>query len=407
MDETVAVDAILIGLVGGCVILCVLMTSLLARTRIPPLVGFIAIGFALRLIDTQIPFLSEPILHALRFMADLGIVALLFAIGLESHPSALAARLPKAVAIWFGEFVIAAVVGFAGAYWLLDVGLMAALVVAAALSATSVGVAVAAWKSEGSLDSSNGDLLVDVAELDDVSAIALMAVLFAVGPLLIGGDGGDLTLRTAQTLAAFALKLGIFLAICFLFAQYGERHVTAFGNGLRERPQRMLIVAGVGFLIAALAGMIGFSLAIGALAAGLVFSRDPEAVKTETSFNDISSFVTPFFFIGLGLQIDPGSLEHAWLPGLLLTGVAIAGKLIGTYAPARILLGASGATLLAVSMVPRAEITMVIMDQGRSLIGGADWLYSAMVMVTAITTLAAPIALAPLLRRWPQRASSV
>jgi Kef-type K+ transport system membrane component KefB len=134
-----------------------------------------------------------------------------------------------------------------------------------------------------------------------------------------------------------------------------------------------------------------------------VFSRDPDAVRTEASFTDISSFVTPFFFIGIGLQIDPGSLAEALLPGLVLTLAAVVGKIVGTYASARFLIGASGATLLAISMVPRAEIAMVVMDQGRTLLDGNGWLYSAMVMITAVTSLGAPLALGPLLKRWPQR----
>jgi Kef-type K+ transport system membrane component KefB len=305
------------------------------------------------------------------------------------------------VVIWISNMLLAFMAGFGAAFWLLDTGLLPSLVIGTALSATSVGVAMGAWKSAGALGSPNGDLLVDVAELDDISAIGLMAILFAIAPLL--ATGGDVAASATRTLGVFVVQLVLFLTFCLAFAQLGERRVTAFARRLPEPPQRMLVVAGVGFLIAALAGVMGFSLAIGALAAGLVFSRDPDAVKTEASFADISSFVTPFFFIGIGLQIDPGSLTGALVPGLVLTLAAVAGKILGAYASARFLIGASGATLLAISMVPRAEIAMVVMDQGRTLLDGNGWLYSAMVMVTAITSLGAPLALGPLLKRWPQR----
>ena len=59
------------------------------------------------MVDTEFPVLSEPVTHAFRFMADLGIVALLFSIGLEGHPSALAARLPQAVVIWISNMTVA------------------------------------------------------------------------------------------------------------------------------------------------------------------------------------------------------------------------------------------------------------------------------------------------------------
>lgn len=401
MNDAHEIDALLIGLVGTAVIVAAIVNALLSRSRIPPLVGYVAIGLGLRVIDARFPFLTEQVVHAFRLLADLGIVALLFGIGLESHPSALAARLPKAAVIWISNMILAFIAGFGAAFWLLDAGLLPSLVIGTALSATSVGVAMGAWKSAGALRSSNGNLLVDVAELDDIAAIGLMAILFAIAPLL--ATGGDVAASATRTLGVFIVKLVLFLMFCVAFAQFGERRVTAFARRLREPPQRMLVVAGFGFLIAALAGVMGFSLAIGALAAGLVFSRDPDAVRTEASFTDISSFVTPFFFIGIGLQIDPGSLAEALLPGLVLTLAAVVGKIVGTYASARFLIGASGATLLAISMVPRAEIAMVVMDQGRTLLDGNGWLYSAMVMITAVTSLGAPLALGPLLKRWPQR----
>lgn len=400
MNEVHAIDALLIGLVGAAVIAAVIVNALFAASRIPPLVGYIAIGFTLRMVDTEFPFLSEPITHAFRFMADLGIVALLFSIGLESHPSALAARLPQAVVIWISNMTVAFGAGFAVTYWLLQLDLLSALVVGTALSATSVGVAVGAWKSAGALDSPNGDLLIDVAELDDISAIGLMVILLGVGPVVIAG--GEVSSSVFGAIATFGIQIALFLLFCLAFAQLAEHRVTAFANRLADPPQRMLVVAGVGFMIAALAGILGFSLAIGALAAGLVFSRNPDAVKTEESFNDISSFVIPFFFIGIGLQIDPSSLTSALMPGLLLTLAAVFGKLLGTYGAARFLIGASGAALLAVSMVPRAEIAMVVMDQARGLISADGPLYSAMVVVAAVTSLAAPLLLRPLLARWPQ-----
>lgn len=401
VNDVHAIDALLIGLIGGAVIAAAFANAVLSRSRIPPLVGYVAIGLALRVIDLRFPFLTEQVTQAFRLLADLGIVALLFGIGLESHPSALAARLPDAAVIWISNMMLAFMAGFGAAFWLLDVGLLPALVIGTALSATSVGVAIGVWKSAGALDSPNGNLLVDVAELDDVSAIALMAVLFAIAPIL--ATGGDIAASAINTLGAFIVRLALFLVVCFVFAQFVERRVTAFSSRLPEPPQRMLVVAGVGFLIASLAGVMGFSLAIGALAAGLVFSHDPDAVKTEASFTDISSFVTPFFFIGIGLQIEPGSLTEALIPGLLLTLAAIVGKVLGTYLSARFVVGASGAALLAISMVPRAEIAMVVMDQGRTLMDGDGWLYSAMVIVTAVTSLGAPLALGPLLKRWPQR----
>ena len=404
MSDPVQIDAMMIMLVGASVVAAVAIKSLFGRLELPALVGYMLAGILLRLADNQWQFLSEPVMTAFRFMADLGVVALLFKVGLESHPGALVAKLPRATVIWIGDVCLAAGIGFVAAFYLLGLGLVPSLVVATALTATSVGVSVATWDARGALNSDNGQLLVDVAELDDISGIALMALLFAVVPVLLTGDGALWPLL-ASNAALFVLKITFFVLLCLVFALYVERHLTRLSARLRQPPERMLVVLGIGFLIASFAGWLGFSLAIGAMFAGLVFSRDPEAVKTEKSFQDVYAFVTPFFFISIGFNIDPDALTQALQIGMVLTVAALLGKLLGDGLPSWVLIGGSSAALIGASMIPRAEIAMVIMHQGQQL--GPEVVppsvYAGMVMVSGVTCLLAPLALNPLLKRWPQQ----
>jgi Kef-type K+ transport system membrane component KefB len=300
--------------------------------------------------------------------------------------------------------VIAGAAGYVAARYLLHLALIPSLILGTALTATSVGVAVAVWQELDALGSATGQLVVDVAELDDISGIGLMALLFALVPVLRDGHGGFwVTLGTTGGL--FLAKLFLFAGLCYLFSQYLERgliHLTAL---LEPAAGLMLTVLGLGLVIAALASWLGFSLAIGALFAGLVFSRDPEAVKTEASFNDLYAFFTPFFFVGIGMQIVPDSAAQGLGLGAVLLVAAIFGKLIGAGVAALLVTGASGALVLGISMIPRAEIAMVIVHQGHQL--GEEAVpavaYSAMVIVSAGSCILAPLALRPLLQRWPQR----
>lgn len=116
----------------------------------------------------------------------------------------------------------------------------------------------------------------------------------------------------------------------------------------------------------------------------------------------MSDFFTPFFFIGL--NIDTGTLTMGLGVGAALLLVAIVGKLVGTGGPALLTSGWSRALVLSVSMVPRAEIALVIMQRGLSL---GEWavpthVFSGAVMIVAVTCLLAPIVLRRLLRTWPQ-----
>lgn len=339
--------------------------------------------------------------HAFDLLADIGIVALLFRIGLESHPSALAEKLPRASLIWLGNMAIAGAAGFVAARYLLDFGLIPSLLVATALTATSVGVSISPWEDRGLLQSSDGQLLIDVAELDDIAGVALMAMLLAAVPVLLNGSGSVLP-AVGVALGLFAAKLAFFVALCLMFTQFMEARVMSLAARLGDPPDQMLVVVGLGFVIASIAGWLGFPLAVGALFAGLLFSRDPRAIKTEGSFQGVYAFVTPFFFIWIGMQVTLPSLVSGLWIGLALSGAAIAGKVIGTWLPARVVTSPRGALLMSASMVPRAEIAMVIVHQG-SLLGPAvvsETLFAGMVLVVLVTCVGPPILLSSWLGRW-------
>ena len=241
-----------------------------------------------------------------------------------------------------------------------------------------------------------------MAELDDISAVVLMAVLFAVLPVLHGEAGqgglGGLVLYSAGWLL---VKLALFMAGCFLFSAYLEEPLMAWFRGLAKDVEPMLLIVSLALTVAALAGLLGFSLAVGAFLAGLVFSRDPEALKVETSFIPLHGFFAPFFFIGLGFDIDPASLGGAVGLGLGLAAVAVAGKILANGLPLWLMGSGGDAALIGVSMIPRAEISMVIVQQGRHL---GDWavssqVYGAMVMVSLVTCVLAPPLARTMLRR--------
>jgi Kef-type K+ transport system membrane component KefB len=163
----------------------------------------------------------------------------------------------------------------------------------------------------------------------------------------------------------------------------------------------LISVVSVGLIVAATAGALGFSLAIGAFFGGLAFSRDPEAVKLDAYFDPLYGFFTPFFFIAIGMRVDPGSLGVALPLGLLLFLVSVGGKLLGAGGGSLFALAPRGAVLLGLSMIPRAEIAMVIMQHGMLLGAWAvsETLFSAMVIVSLLTCFAAPIGIRAQLRR--------
>ncbi|GAB4334577.1 MAG: cation:proton antiporter [Candidatus Abyssubacteria bacterium] len=394
----------LILLVGTLIVLCILIKNGLDRTPIPALVGFIGLGFLVKLSDTTFGFLSEDAYVVFNFLAKVGVITLLFRIGLESKVSRLMRQLNRAGAIWIGDVFLSGILGFVVSYYLLHLSLIPSLFVGTALTATSVGISAGIWQEAGAIRSETGETLLDVAEMDDISGIGLMAILFAIIPQMKEGVEPSLLPILGKTVVILGMKLLLFGAFCFLFSRYIEERLTHCFRKFEPAPSLMLTVAGIGFIMAALAGLVGFSVAIGAFFAGLVFSRDPESVKIDASFGAVYQLFSPFFFIGIGLSIEPQALTTAFGVGGVLLLAALVGKVAGGGMPALLMVGRMGAILLGFSMIPRAEIAMIIMQRGLEL---GEWavpsnVFAGMVIVSAGTCILSPVIVRTLLRRWPQ-----
>ncbi len=389
-------------IVGLAIVLAMLVKASLERVRLPGLVGYLILGLGLRLIDDTWHVLTVEASWALELLAELGIACLLFRVGLESDPAGLRRHLPRALIVWIGNVVIAAVVGYLVARHLCGVAWLPSLFVATALSATSIGVTAAIWQNAGALHTAAGETFLDVAELDDLSAVALVTMLLAASPALLNGDGLSTAAGPLVATAGRLLLVGVgFGVACWLFARFAERRVTSLFAGLGHAPDPMLAVLGVGIMIAAIAGWLGFSVAIGAFFAGLVFSRDPVAVRDAASFDTIYDLFTPFFFIHIGVLLDPTAMLDSLAIGVPILLAAIVGKLVGVAVP---LIGREPpavVAVLAVSMVPRAEIALVVAELGKRLGPTAmpDAVYGALVLTTAGTCVLAPLVLRRLLDR--------
>jgi Kef-type K+ transport system membrane component KefB len=397
-------EIVLLDLLAGAFIVgAILVRSWFGRIGVPSLVGFLIVGFSLRLANDNWMFISEQGSVAIEFLASIGVFVLLFRVGLESDLHGLLDKLPRATPIWIGNVVLSGIPAYLVSFYLLSLANIPSLFIAAALTATSVAVSAEVWREADALRSPNGETFVDVAELDDLSGVALMALLIAVAPVLRNGDNGASLAAVATASIILLMKAAGFVALLYLVARYGKRYISQILKKTGA-PDSILFIAGTGLLISALASVFGFSIAIGGFFAGVIFSRDPDAVKLETSFLPLHALFAPFFFVAIGLKIDPGSLASALSLGGVLLVVAVLGKVIGAGWPALMTTGYAGATLIGISMVPRAEIAMVIAQQGSEL---GDWampaeVYSSLAMISVVTCILSPIGIRWMIRKYPQ-----
>lgn len=376
--------------VGVLIVASTLLKEAGRRVGFPGVVAFLLVGVVLGFVDAEFDWMGDSGRYAITFLGNLGIFALLFRVGLESDIETLAKYLRRATPVWLGNMVVSGGAAYLFARYGLEYGLIPSLFTAGALTATSVGVSVTVWEEADQLTTPAGQLLVDVAEMDDLSGVVVMGLLLAIAPVVHAGNNQGLPSLVLSTTGWFFLKLVVFAAGCYAFSKHVEPKMTNWFASFERAPNPMISVVGVGLVIASIAGLMGFSIAIGGFFAGLTYSRDPKAVHMDADFSTLYNFLTPFFFIQLGLQFNPSSLSGAVVTGSVLLLAAVGGKLAGSELGG--LMVEEWTPVLSVSMVPRAEIALVIMEQGHEL---GDWavpdeLFSAMILVSAMTCLVVP-----------------
>lgn len=378
---------------GLSVLAALLSQRFFEPRRVPAVVAYLLLGLVANVINLKLHFLNEHLLSGIHILGEMGIVLLLFRVGLQSNLDTLVKQLRKASIVWVGNVTLSGLLGYITAYYILKFPLVASMFIAVALSATSVGITAAVWQSAGRLHSPEGGLLIDVAELDDISAIILMALLFSLVPFLTSGQVPSAHLLLSQS-GFLVLKFLAFVGLCFLFSVFVEQHITTFFKSISSSSM-FVAVLGITFVVSGLASWLGFSLAIGAIFAGFAFSRDPAEIEINEELNMLYLLFVPFFFINIGLSVKLDLIQHALIPGVLLFVAASIGKFVGAGLPAFFVAGKKQAIYLGISMIPRAEIAMVVMlygYQSKPQVVSSQ-AFGAMVMVSLLSCLLVPILL--------------
>lgn len=355
------------------------------------ILGGIAIGVSgLRLVNPE-----DVTIHLL---SELGVILLLFLIGLETDLSKLLAVGGPAAAVAIVGVGLPFFGGFGLGVWL-DLPSMVSVFLGAALTATSVGITARVLSDLGHLQDRESQVVLGAAVVDDIIGIILLTLL---GSLSAGAElsvsGISKTVLIAFGFVAAAILFGSMLAPVLIRAI--ERINMARG----------LFFAAIvfAFLLAYLADVIGSAVIIGSFAAGLVLARTEKAKEIEHEVHDVAQFFIPIFFVVTGAAIDIRTLNpfdadarKFLLIGLALTVIGVIGKIAAGYAAwgkglNRLIIG--------VGMVPRGEVGLIFAQIGLAsglLTAGLFSAVTVMVILTTIVTL--PMLRALLDKKTPER----
>jgi len=338
------------------------------------MVGGVVIGVSgLHLID--------PHAEVLRLFAEIGIILLLFLIGLETDIRRLINVGGAAVSVAVVGVVVPLILGF-GVGYLLGFPPMIALFLGSALTATSVGITARVLSDLGQLSSNESQVILGAAVVDDILGLVLLSIVSAIAA------GREMT---PAMLAKTSLTPIVFVIVAIAVGSILAPRLIRLVRFVRVAKALFFASITFAFALAYLANLFGSALIIGAFAAGLVLARTDRRREIEHEVHDVAQFFIPVFFVLVGAAVDLKAVKGQFLlVAILLTLAAIAGKLVaGLAAFPRSL----RKLVIGVGMVPRGEVGLIFAQLGLSAGLLSAGLYSSVALMVLLTTFVTPPAL--------------
>lgn len=384
--------------------------SLFTRLGMPAVLGELIAGAVLAALSNVglTMFQVADTAVVLDTLAQLGVLFLLFSVGLESDVAHLAAVGRSALLVAVIGVVAPMGLGIGVSAWMHpDGNMLMHAFIGATLSATSVGLTARVLSDIGRSTSVEGRIILGAAVIDDVLGLIVLA---AVSGVITAADAG--TAFSAGTLAVIVAKAVGFLAVAVFVGRWVSKHAFSFASRLRGEGILLTLTVAFCFTLSWLAGLAGLAPIVGAFAAGLVLDemhyrvlleRERHVETIEQLLGPISQLLVPVFFVLMGMAIDVTSFAR--MDVLLFAGALTIAAILGKQACALGVLE-RGADRVAVGlgMIPRGEVGLIFASIGRTLhldghpvIDGPT--YSAVVVMVVLTTLATPPLLMARLQR--------
>ncbi len=387
-----------------------LFGDLFERVGMPPVLGELTAGIVIGNLDLVGWHVFDFALGDanLAFLAELGVILLLFQVGVESNLAAMARVGVAALVVACVGVILPMGLGY-GLHALLapERTWHAHLFIGAVLSATSVGITARVFKDLGRIDSPTGRVVLGAAVIDDVLGLIVLAV---VSGLVHGANSGD-SLDTLAVLLIIGKAVG-FLAVAIAIGPWVSRHLYTAASVLRVHGVLLATSLCVCFAAAYGAHAVGLAPIVGAFAAGLILDEltfHDHLAKgdrpLEAQLEPLGQFLTPVFFVLTGAHVDLGAFGDS--EALAMAGALTLAAIAGKQACALVAYGPGVHKLsVGLGMIPRGEVGLIFAATGASLLLAGEPVisqqtYAAIVLMVMITTMVTPPLLAWSLRRAP------
>jgi CPA2 family monovalent cation:H+ antiporter-2 len=356
-----------------------LTTVIFQKLRQPVVLGYIIAGVLVGPFTFPVVFIRDA--QTIRTLSELGVILLLFALGLEFSLKKL-----REVG---GAALVAAVCEIVLMLWLgYEIGRffgwspMDALFLGAMLSMSSTTIIMKALDDLNLKRERFAQLMFGILIIEDVIAVVLMALLTG-----IASTGG---LEASEAMAAIG-RLTLFMVVSLVVGLLLVPRIVDYIARVSRDDVLLVAVLGLCFGFCLLVSEMGYSVALGAFMIGAIVGESESVERIERIIGPVRDVFSAIFFVAIGMLIDPAMLKQYWSPILVVTVVVVLGKVItcgfGTFVA-----GNDGRTSLRVGMglSQIGEFSFVIASLGATLKVTSSFLYPVAVAVSAITTFLTP-----------------
>ncbi|MCD7972025.1 MAG: cation:proton antiporter [Candidatus Azobacteroides sp.] len=356
-----------------------LITIIFKVLKQPVVLGYIVVGF---LAGPFFPFFPKIVdEHSIHIWAEIGIIFLLFSLGLEFSFKKLL-RLGSTIAVTAIIFIISMMLlGFLTGH-LLGWGQMNSIFLAGMVAMSSTTIIIKAVTDLGMSKQKSTQLVFGILIIEDLVAIVLMVAFSSIGQQ----SGSE------DTSAFFVIfKLILFLVLWFLMGIY--LLPTFFKKTRTHLNSETLLIVSVGLCLGSvfLAVYSGFSTALGAFIMGSILAETVQAERIEKIFKPVKDLFGAIFFVSVGMMVEPGIIVQYWFPIVILTLVVIFGKVffgtVGSLVAGQPL---KVSMQVGFSLSQIGEFSFIIATLGVSLGLIDSFLYPVAVAVSVITTFTTP-----------------
>lgn len=355
------------------------IAALFYSLKQPVVIGYLLAGFVVGPFSPGPSFVGDG--EVMGFLGEIGIIFLLFALGLEFNLQKLrkvgmtaivAGTIEIGIMLWLG-YAVGRALGWST---------LESVFLGAVISISSTTVIVKVLAEMGKKDEDWAQTAFGILIIEDVLAVLILTALS--GAAATGNFQPDL-------LGSLLWKLGVFLGASLVLGLLFAPRVVDKLAVLKVEEVMVLVAAGIGFGMALVASELGFSAGLGAFVAGAVMAESPRVAKVAHKIEPIRDLFTAIFFVWVGAQLDPSVLVANWRGVIAVTAAVLGGKIVGVTL-ATFLTGQSPTQSLRVGMTLAqiGEFGFVIAALGISLGVTSPALLPIAIAVSAVTALLTP-----------------